>query len=125
MEKEIVKQIPEPNSGLMKKTKAQLVEIILRKDEVERSIRKELKEAEEFASQKIKDYNALNETHVKYVEDLGKANYNIELMQEEYREQCDEHASERQELIDKVNRYKTLFYFVLMIIMVLGIYIIL
>ena len=113
------------NSSLMKKTKAQLVEIILRKDEVERSIRKELKEAEEYASKKIKDYNALNAAHVKYVEDLGKANYNIELMQEEYREQCDEHASERQELIDKVNRYKTLFYFVLMIIMVLGIYIIL
>lgn len=113
------------NSSLMKKTKAQLVEIILRKDEVERSIRKELKEAEEFASQKIKDYNALNETHVKYVEDLAKANYNIGMMQEEYREQCDEHASERQELIDKVNRYKTLFCLSLTFVLMLGIYIIL
>lgn len=43
------------NSSLMKKTKAQLVEIILRKDEVERCIRK----------------------------DLAKANYNIGMMQEE------------------------------------------
>lgn len=113
------------NSSLMKKTKAQLVEIILRKDEVERNVRKELKESEEFACQKTKDYNVLNKIHCKYIEDLAKANYNIGIMQEEYREQCDEHASERQELIDKVNRYKTLFYFVLMIIMVLGIYIIL
>lgn len=113
------------NSSLMKKTKAQLVEIILRKDEVERNVRKELKEAEEFASQKIKDYNALNEIHVKYVEELTKANYNIGTMQEEYREQCDEHASERQELIDKVNRYKTLFCLSLVIVLMLGIYIIL
>lgn len=113
------------NSSLMKKTKAQLVEIILRKDEVERNVRKELKEAEEFASQKIKDYNALNEIHVKYVEDLAKANYSIKTMQEEYREQCDEHASERQELIDKVNKYKTLFCLSLVIVLMLGIYIIL
>ena len=113
------------NSSLMKKTKAQLVEIILRKDEVERNVRKELKEAEEFASQKIKDYNALNEIHVKYVEELTKANYNIGTMQEEYREQCDEHASERQELIDKVNKYKTLFCLSLVIVLMLGIYIIL
>lgn len=113
------------NSSLMKKTKAQLVEIILRKDEVERNVRKELKEAEEFASQKIKDYNALNEIHVKYVEELTKANYSIKTMQEEYREQCDEHASERQELIDKVNRYKTLFCLSLVIVLMLGIYIIL
>lgn len=113
------------NSSLMKKTKAQLVEIILRKDEVERNVRKELKEAEEFASQKIKDYNALNEIHVKYVEDLAKVNYSIKTMQEEYREQCDEHASERQELIDKVNKYKTLFCLSLVIVLMLGIYIIL
>lgn len=119
------KKIINENSSLMKKTKAQLVEIILRKDEVERGIRKELKEAEEFASQKIKDYNALNEIHVKYVEELTKANYNIGTMQEEYREQCDEHASERQELIDKVNRYKILFCLSLVIVLMLGIYIIL
>lgn len=119
------KKIINENSSLMKKTKAQLVEIILRKDEVERGIRKELKEAQEFASQKIKDYNALNEIHVKYVEELTKANYNIGIMQEEYREQCDEHASERQELIDKVNRYKILFCLSLTFVLMLGIYIIL
>lgn len=119
------KKIINENSSLMKKTKAQLVEIILRKDEVERNVRKELKEAEEFASQKIKDYNALNEIHVKYVEELTKANYNIGTMQEEYREQCDEHASERQELIDKVNRYKILFCLSLTFVLMLGIYIIL
>jgi hypothetical protein len=41
MEKES-KPKAEANSGLMKKTKAQLVEIILRKDDVERKLTKEL-----------------------------------------------------------------------------------
>lgn len=35
------------------------------------------------------------------------------------------HASERQELIDKVNRYKTLFYLSLTFVLMLGVYIIL
>lgn len=74
------------NNSLMRKTKAQLVEIILRKDEVERDIRKKLKEEQEYYSKKIKDYNAL---------------------------------------IDKVNRYKTLFCLSLTSVLMLGIYIML
>ena len=35
----------------------------------------DVKEAQEFASQKIKDYNAFNAVHVKYIEDLAKDNY--------------------------------------------------
>ena len=44
----------EINTSLMKKTKAQLVEIILRKDEVERECRTEISNL----NKKIKDYNA-------------------------------------------------------------------
>lgn len=119
------KKIINENSSLMRKTKAQLVEIIFRKDEVERGIRKELKEAQEFASQKIKDYNAFNAVRVKYIEDLAKANNSIKKIQIEYRELYNKHASERQELINKVNRYKILFYLSLIIVLMLGIYIIL
>lgn len=43
----------EPNNGLMKKTKTQLVEIILRKDEVERECRTEISNLNE----KLKSYN--------------------------------------------------------------------
>ena len=43
----------EINTSLMKKTKAQLVEIILRKDEVERECRTEISNL----NKKIKDYN--------------------------------------------------------------------
>ena len=42
------------STGLMKKTKAQLIEIILRKDEVERECRTEISNL----SKKIKDYDA-------------------------------------------------------------------
>ena len=44
----------ETNNGLMKKTKAQLIEIILRKDEVERECRTEISNL----NKKIKDYYA-------------------------------------------------------------------
>ena len=44
----------ESNNGLMKKTKAQLIEIILRKDEVERECRTEISNL----NKKIKDYDA-------------------------------------------------------------------
>ena len=44
----------ESNNGLMKKTKAQLIEIILRKDEVDRECRTEINNL----NKKIKDYDA-------------------------------------------------------------------
>ena len=44
----------EPNNGLMKKTKAQLIEIILRKDEVERNCRTEISNL----SEKLKIYDS-------------------------------------------------------------------
>ena len=47
----------EISTGLMKKTKAQLVEIILRKDEVERECRAEISNL----NKKIKDYDAYTE----------------------------------------------------------------
>lgn len=44
----------EPNNGLIKKTKAQLIEIILRKDEVERNCRTEISNL----SEKLKIYDS-------------------------------------------------------------------
>ena len=48
----------EINTSLMKKTKVQLVEIILRKDEVERECRTEISNL----NKKIKDYDAYTES---------------------------------------------------------------
>lgn len=84
------------SNSLMKKTKAQLVEIILRKDEVERGLRND-----------IKDFiNYINKIE-KEKELLGQK---FETLQNDYREECDEKASDLQELRNRVERYKVLFY---------------
>ena len=84
------------SNSLMKKTKAQLVEIILRKDEVERNLRKNTNGLCNLFDE-IKTEKALLEKR-------------FEALQNDYREECDNNASCRQELNDKVERYKTLFY---------------
>ena len=83
-------------NSLIKKTKAQLVEIILRKDEVERNLRKDINElCDSF--DKIKGEKELLEQR-------------FETLQNDYQEKCDENASYLQELRNKVERYKVLFY---------------
>ena len=84
------------SNSLMKKTKAQLVEIILRKDEVERNLRKDINDLCDSLD-KIKNEKELLENK-------------FETLQNDYREKCDEKASYIQELKDKTERYKMLFY---------------
>lgn len=87
------------SNSLMKKTKAQLVEIILRKDEVERNLRKDINELCDSFN-KIKSEKELLENK-------------FETLKNDYREECDKNASYIQciqELKDKAERYKMLFY---------------
>lgn len=85
------------NNSLMKKTKAQLVEIILRKDDIERGLRADIKGTEkEFDKIKSK-YKVLES---KYCSNQTKyAN-----LQMDYEEQCDEHILCKQELINKIKK---------------------
>lgn len=84
------------SNSLMKKTKAQLVEIILRKDEVERNLRKDIKgTCDSF--DKIKTEKELLEQR-------------FETLQNDYQEKCDENASYLQELKNTDERNKVLFY---------------
>ena len=84
------------SNSLMKKTKAQLVEIILRKDEVERGLRKDIKDTCDSVN-KIKTEKELLEQR-------------FETLQNDYREKCDENASYLQELRNTDERNKVLFY---------------
>ena len=84
------------SNSLMKKTKAQLVEIILRKDEVERGLRKDIKDTCDSVN-KIMNEKYLLENK-------------FETLQNDYREECDEKTSYIQELKDKTEKYKMLFY---------------
>lgn len=84
------------SNSLMKKTKAQLVEIILRKDEVERSLRKNVNElCNSF--DKIKGEKEFLENE-------------FETLRNDYQKEWDKRASYLQELRNRIERYKILFY---------------
>ena len=84
------------STGLMKKTKAQLIEIILRKDEVERGLRNNIKDFINYINKIEKEKELLEKR--------------VETLQNDYQEKCDENASYLQELRNRVERYKVLFY---------------
>ena len=79
------------SNSLMKKTKAQLVEIILRKDEVERNLRADMKGTEATLN-KLKEEKTLIEKR-------------YETLKNDYQEECDCHSFDIQDLCDKAKRY--------------------
>ena len=81
------------NNSLMRKTKAQLVEIILRKDSIERGLRADIKGMEAF-------YKEL-EAKFKHV-----CNTNKEL-KEDYHNMCDESASIIASYKNEIKQYRT------------------
>lgn len=99
----------EPNNGLMKKTKAQLIEIILRKDEVERNCRTEISNLSEklkiydsdikLMKNQIKEDNTVIDEQANLI--IKKAKL-IESMQSQF----DISASEVAEAKETINQYK-------------------
>ena len=83
------------SNSLMNKTKAQLIEIILRKDEVERNLRKDIKDT-------CASVDKLH-TERKFLEKK------FEILKNDYREECDKNASDFQEFKNIINRYETIF----------------
>lgn len=63
------------NNSLMRKTKSELVNIILRKDSIEKSLRTELKDANATISS---FYNKLDEEKIKYDKLLTDYEYNCD-----------------------------------------------
>lgn len=99
----------EPNNGLMKKTKAQLIEIILRKDEVERNCRTEINNLSEklkiydsdvkLMKNQIKEDNTVIDEQANLI--IKKAKL-IESMQSQF----DISATEVAEAKETINQYK-------------------
>ena len=99
----------EPNNGLMKKTKAQLIEIILRKDEVERNCRTEISNLSEklkiydsdikLMKNQIKEDNTVIDEQANLI--IKKAKL-IESMQSQF----DISATEVAEAKETINQYK-------------------
>lgn len=97
MEKENVEI--KPNTGLMKKTKVQLVEIILRKDERERDLLSEIKTLEEYKNRFKKELNDYNE-------EIKGLKEQIAILKEDYRDECDANIEIVEKYKQKIHKYK-------------------
>lgn len=89
---------------LMNKTKKELVDIILRKDDIHKKINNTNKDLND----KIKNLNKL--ISVKDI-DLANKNNNIDNLNEQindFKDCCDEYASKYFEIIDKCQKFKRL-----------------
>lgn len=80
------------NDSLMRKTKAQLVEIILRKDDIERSLRVRLNIAENTLENKRNDLNLISN--------------NYSSLQNDYHSVCDNRATIECELNSVIKKQK-------------------
>lgn len=87
------------NNSLMKKTKAQLIEIILRKDDVEKSLR------EEFRKNKS-EYDSLVERHNYLKQSYNNTEVKYSRLLRDYEDACDDHVTQYTCLKDKLNGYK-------------------
>lgn len=103
MEKEVTAKV-ETNNSLMRKTKVQLVDIILRKDDVEKELKKTLKEKDDNESALSAMYKdncgALNK--VTKEKDKFEKLYNE--LRHDFHKECDDHVIEVQTLKNKLNK---------------------
>lgn len=105
---EKIKENVEPKNGLTKLKKAELINIILRKDELEKNLRVELKEAKTElqniynASNKLgSDYNALKEKVVSLSEEYAKYKDVTEEIIKDYDERYYKTRKKYNKLVDK------------------------
>lgn len=115
MSNDETKKNVDAKGSLMKHTKAQLVDIILRKDSVEQELREKLKNNEKSYIAMYNDFHRLNAKFA-HLEEVH------EVLKNDYQNECDEHSTTYWKYKDKVNRYKVMFFIVLFIALIIGIY---
>lgn len=90
--KETTKKDAVENNSLMRKTKTQLVELILRKDSVERNLREDIKVKEKELENKRRALNIINNSYTS--------------LQNDYHSVCDDKASIECELNTTIKKQK-------------------
>lgn len=114
---EIKKKVEETTkTSLMKNKKEQLINIILRKDAVERDLRTEIKSNKEIINEHIKEITKLkhNNTQLKLNQDKQ-----IEHFKAEYEDTIDDYTEQIFKLRKENNRISVV-NFVLMLIIIIG-----
>ena len=92
-----------PMPALMRKTKSQLIDIILRKDNIECGLRNDIKDME----------NNLNKCKEKLVESTSKIDavkHDYDALKAEYESVCDEYASRICELREDINHNNSIIF---------------
>lgn len=112
----------EPDGSLMKHTKAQLVDIILRKDNIEKKLREQLKNVKDNYQRELNDAVAKYNNEVLVCKSISKDYFNL---QDDYHSICDEKATEEIIFKRSRNRWKLLLWILLTLLIVEMIYIIL
>lgn len=120
--KEITKKHAETNGSLMKHTKVQLVDIILRKDNIEKELREQLKDVKDNYQRELNKAVNKYRNEVLVRENLEKDYFNLK---DNYYTIYDEKATKEIILKRSRNRWKFLSWILLTLFIVEIIYVIL
>lgn len=120
--KETTKKHAETNGSLMKHTKVQLVDIILRKDNIEKELREQLKDVKDNYQRELNKAVNKYRNEVLVRENLEKDYFNLK---DNYYTIYDEKATEKIILKRSRNRWKFLSWILLTLFIVEIIYVIL
>lgn len=93
-------------NGLMKKTKSQLIEIILRKDSVEQECRTELSNLKELIIKRESNLKIIDKSYSDYKEEVAKKLLDKENLIESMKSQFDDYTIEIAELKEQRKYYK-------------------
>ena len=106
------------NNSLMRKTKVQLVEIILRKDSIEKNLRDdiantkvELNEAKTEINNMQYDYSELKNDYSELMSDYAK-------LKNDYSDMCDEKILVEYELRNTINKQRGLIWFLVIMFVI-------
>ena len=99
------------NNSLMRKTKVQLVEIILRKDSIEKNLRDDIANTKVELNKAKTEINNMQYDHSELMSDYAK-------LKNDYSDMCDEKILVEYELKNTINKQRGLIWFLVIIFVI-------
>ena len=109
--KETTKKDAVENNSLMRKTKVQLVEIILRKDSIEKNLRDDIANTKVELNKTKTEINNMRYDHSELMSDYAK-------LKNDYSDMCDEKILVEYELKNTINKQRGLIWFLVIIFVI-------
>lgn len=97
------------NNSLMRKTKVQLVEIILRKDSIEKNLRDDIANTKVELNKAKTEINNMQYNHSELMSDYAK-------LKNDYSDMCDEKILVEYELRNTINKQRGLIWFLVIML---------